>query len=223
MLKDDKLDGFLASLHERSRSEEEGIFEFFGERFRKGIPIDLSAGSDKTFMADKFVALDRDKAAYCYSLCRAIRARRVVEAGTSFGVSTLWLAAALRDNGWKAGEGIVIGTEYESTKAREARSNFQRAGLSDLIDLREGDLRETLRVIEGPIDFMLVDIWIPMARLALERVLPHLRKGAIVICDNTQDHRDLYADYFAFLSSNGFLTVTLPFAGGLEFSVYLGG
>jgi hypothetical protein len=68
---------------------------------------------------------------------------------------------------------------------------------------------------------MLVDIWITMARPALELVAPHLKPGAIVICDNTERYRAEYADYFAFLSNpaNGFLTMTLPFDGGLEFSV----
>jgi predicted O-methyltransferase YrrM len=87
--------------------------------------------------------------------------------------------------------------------------------------LREGDLRETLKLVDGPIDFMLVDIWMPMARPALELVTPHLRLGAIVICDNTARYRSEYADYFAFLNdpANGFRTMTLPFDGGLELSV----
>ena len=76
-----------------------------------------------------------------------------------------------------------------------------------------------LRGIKGPVDFMLVDIWIRMARPALELVTPHLRRGAIVICDNTARFRAEYADYFAFLESNGFRTMTLPFDGGLELSI----
>ena len=68
------------------------------------------------------------------------------------------------------GSGVVIGTEYEANKASAARAHFEQAGLSGFIDLREGDLRETLRQIDGPVDFMLVDIWITMARPALELV-----------------------------------------------------
>jgi len=114
---------------------------------------------------------------------------------------------------------VVIGTEYEPAKASAARKHFAQADLSDLIDLREGDLRETLREIGGAVDFMLVDIWIAMARPALELVTPHLRRGAMVICDNTARFRADYADYFAFLESNGFRTMTLPFDGGLELSI----
>ena len=80
-------------------------------------------------------------------------------------------------------------------------------------------MRETLKQIEGPVDFMLVDIWIAMARPALELVTPDLKPGAIVVCDNTEQHRSEYADYFAFLEANGFRTMTLPFDGGLEWSV----
>ena len=73
--------------------------------------------SGRAFWRDKLVALDEDKARFCYLLCRALKATRVVEAGTSFGVSTLYLAAAVRDNGG----GKVIATEWEHEKAEVAR------------------------------------------------------------------------------------------------------
>jgi predicted O-methyltransferase YrrM len=171
------------------------------------------------------VALDRPKAEFCYVVCRALRARRVVEAGTSFGVSTLFLASAVRDN--CAGDQantvtpLVIATEYEPEKAKIARGHFAEAGLTHIVDLREGDLRETLTDLKGSIDFMLVDIWTPMARPALELVSPHLRTGAVVICDNTQQFGDSYREYFDFVHDprNGLRTMTLPFDGGLEFTV----
>src|SRR5262249_20830241 len=158
----------------------------------------------------------------CYQLCRATAARRIVEAGTSFGVSTVYLAAAVRDTICAAGgDGLVIGTEYEPHKAAAARTLFEQTGLHRLIDLREGDLRQTLQRIEGPIDFMLVDIWIDMALPALKLVAPCLRRGAIVICDNTTQFRTEYAAYLQFIHDpdQGFRSVTLPFNGGLEMSV----
>jgi predicted O-methyltransferase YrrM len=152
-----------------------------------------------------------------------------VEAGTSFGVSTLFLAAAVRDNLRQEtqslhGPGhssVVIGTEHEPAKARMARGHFADAGLAHLIDLREGDLRETLVGVEGPVDFMLIDIWTPMARPALSLIAPLLREGAVVICDNTSQFRDAYCEYFDFVHDprNGLRTMTLPFEGGLEFTV----
>ena len=174
----------------------------------------------RAFWRDKLVALDPPKAEFCYALCRAMGARRIVEAGTSYGVSTLYLAAAVRDNGG----GIVIATEYESEKAKVARANWAEAGLAEFIELREGDLRQTLNALEGPIDFLLLDIWTPMVRPALERVAPHMRTGAVVVADNTAASREAYAEYFGFVAdpANGFSTMTLPLEGGLEFAVKTG-
>jgi predicted O-methyltransferase YrrM len=217
VLNDPQLERLLAGLHARSDGQVAAM-----ERFQAADGSPPTADAIKTFRADKLVALDRDKAEFCYQLCRASNARRIVEAGTSYGVSTLYLAAAVRDNIRVAGgSGVVIGTEYEAAKAAAARAHFAQSGLGRFIDLREGDLRATLRQIDGPVDFMLVDIWIGMARPALELVAPRLRPGAIVVCDNTAQHRDAYADYFAFLAdpANGFRFMTLPFSGGLEFSV----
>lgn len=131
----------------------------------------------------------------------------------------------MRDNIRAAGgSGVVIGTEYEPEKARAAREHFSEAGLSGFIDLREGDLRETLRQTEGPIDFILSDIWIPMVCPALELTVPHLRPRAVVITDNTEIDRSAYADFFAFINdpARHFQAITLPFSGGLEMSVRLG-
>jgi predicted O-methyltransferase YrrM len=226
VLNDPELERLLTSLHARSDSQIPEMTAFHDRHDTYAQPpTGESAALLKTFRSDKLVALDRDKAEFCYLLCRAANARRIVEAGTSYGVSTLYLAAAVRDNIRAAGgTGVVVGTEYEPEKARTARAHFAQAGLEALIDLREGDLRETLQRIEGPVDFLLCDIWVPMARPALELVAPHLRPGAMVVCDNTREHRAAYADYFAFLEdpANGFSTMTLPFSGGLELSVRCG-
>jgi len=220
LIHDPALERLLAALHAKSDEQVPAIESYQTENARSG--RSPAAAEIKAFRSDKFVALDRDKAEFCYQLCRATNARRIVEAGTSYGVSTLYLAAALRDNiRASGGHGTVIGTEYEPAKASTARAHFEQAGLNQYIDLREGDLRETLKHMDGPVDFMLVDIWIAMARPALELVSPHLRRGAIVVCDNTARHRDEYAGYFGFLEdpANGFRTMTLPFDGGLELSV----
>jgi len=213
---DPRLEGLLAGLHARSDAQAAAMRSFDASRTSQA----PSPAEARAFLRDKLVALDSDKAEFCYQLCRANNARRIVEIGTSYGVSTLYLAAAVRDNVRAGGgDGVVIGTEYEPGKAAAARANFEQAGLSRFIDLREGDLRQTLRYIDGPVDFVLMDIWITMARPALELVTPHLRPGAIVIADNTRQYRGEYSEYFAFLEEKGFRTMTLPFDGGLEMSV----
>jgi predicted O-methyltransferase YrrM len=220
------IDDLLDRLYAHNAAQDEGLMAYFTERAAEP-SFDWNQFDDRTndFLRDKLVALDRTKAEFCYYVCRALGARRVVEAGTSFGVSTITLAAAVRDNlGPQRGAGVVIATENEPEKARMARRHFAEAGVADLIDLREGDLRRTLADVAAPIDFMLIDIWTPMARPALSLIAPRLRQGAVVICDNTQQFRDAYADYFAFIADprNRLRTMTLPFEGGLEFTVRAG-
>ena len=110
-----------------------------------------------------------------YLLCRAMRAKRVVEFATSVGMSTLYFAAAVRDNGG----GLVIGSELVPEKVDVARSNLSRAGLDDYAEIRQGDARITLRNVGGPVDFALIDGWPTasgpsLAREVIEIVAPQL-------------------------------------------------
>jgi predicted O-methyltransferase YrrM len=219
-LNDPKLEAVLDRLHSQSDAQADEIDAYYARREQEGTLDEKGSFDDEMhrFFSDKMVALDREKAQFCYQLCRSLRATRVVEAGTSFGVSTLYLAAAVRDN--QVPNGVVIGTEYEPKKAEIARANFKEAGLSEFIELREGDLRQTLQDVGPPVDFMLVDIW-DVALPALERVSPSLRQGAIAVCDNTAEDINEYGDYFEFVNDprNRFRTMTVPFAGGFELTV----
>jgi predicted O-methyltransferase YrrM len=151
-----------------------------------------------------------------YLLCRGMRASRVVEFATSVGFSTLYFAAALRDNGG----GTVIGSELVASKVVVARRNLAAAGLSDYVEIREGDGRQTLRDLGGPVDFALMDGWPvesgpSLARQVIEIVAPQIRIGGYVMNDNGEP------DYIDFIRNpaNGFLSVTLPIKGGTELSV----
>jgi len=223
---DARVEALLDRLYEQHTAQGSSMAAYYAERAAGRSPNE-NWFDDRihAFLRDKLVALDRPKAEFCYMTCRALRALRVVEVGTSYGVSTLFLASAVRDNVTSSATNtdtpVVIATEYEAEKAKIARGHFAEAGLSNLIDLREGDLRQTLVDLEAPIDFALIDIWTPMARPALELVAPRLRPGGVVVCDNTQQFRDAYRDYFAFVHDplNGLQTMTVPFEGGLEFTV----
>jgi len=218
VLNDARLEGLLDALHAQSAGQDGAINAYFTRRIQEGtLSWDGFDAETNAFFADKMVALEKVKAEYCYMLCRALNAKRIVEAGTSFGVSTLYLAAAIRDNGG----GTVIATEYEPQKAKIARRNFEAAGLSSFIDLREGDLNETLRRIEGPVDFMLLDIWTEAVMPAVRNVAPHLRKGAVIVADNSEQSRRGYKAYFDYIAdpANRLVTMTLPFEGGLEMTV----
>jgi predicted O-methyltransferase YrrM len=215
---DPHLRACIEALHATDRAQEAETSRYFRGRARKrNLSWDQLDEQANGFMADKLVALEPIKADFAYMLCRALRARRVVEIGTSFGVSTHYLAAAVRDNGG----GVVIATEYEASKAVQARANFTIAGISELIDLREGDLRQTLRTIDGEIDFVLMDVWPEMSRPALELLHPRLRTGAVILADNTQQFRHAYRHFFDFVAdeAHGLKTLTLPFAGGMDLIV----
>ena len=215
VLGDAKLDAMLDGLHATSTAEEQDIERYFFHE-RTG-PWNGMEPRDHAFMAGKLVALDRDKAEFCYMMARAIGARRIVEAGTSWGVSTLYLAAAVRDNGG----GIVFGAEYEPGKVTRARANLEAADLSAFVDLREGDLVEESKRFDGPIDFVLFDIWGHVVRPVLDILLPRLRAGAVLVTDGKRSEG--YAELFEVLEDPAldFKTMNLPFRGGLEMSIKL--
>jgi predicted O-methyltransferase YrrM len=217
ILGDERLERLLARLEAQHQAQTAETSAYFRRRGEAGeLNWEGLDADGHLFMADKLVALEPAKAEFCYLTCRALQARRVVEVGGSHGVSTLYLAAAVRDNGG----GGVITTEWEAEKAKAARANYAEADLEAFIELREGDLRETLKVLHGPIDFVLVDIWTEMSRPAIELIAPHLRVGAVICADNTA-FREPYRRYFEFVNdpANGLRTMTLPFEGGFEMTV----
>lgn len=219
VLGDAALEARLDALHKSSEAQEAPTRAWFDDLFKHGPPKGVDARI-KTFLADKMVALEKDKAEFCHQLIRATGARRVVEVGTSYGVSTVYLASAVRETIAAGGDGGgVIATEYEPEKAAAARALFAEAGLSAFIDLREGDLRETLKDLTTEIDFVLMDIWVQMVMPAVQILAPRLRAGGVIIADNTAAHRTDYQPYLDYLAANGFTTMTLPFNGGLEMSV----
>jgi predicted O-methyltransferase YrrM len=166
---------------------------------------------------DAFISLDRTQGAFCYLLARAIGAKRIVEFGTSYGISTIYLACAVRDNGG----GLVIGTERISSKAEKAWSHLREAGLEQYVEIREGDALETLRDLEGPVDFMLNDGFPPYALPVLELVSPQLRTGAVVVADNVGAFKADHAEYLEYVRnpSNGFCSGLLQMNEGTELSV----
>jgi predicted O-methyltransferase YrrM len=132
-------------------------------------------------LKDFHLAVSRETATLLYMLARSCRAATVVEFGTSFGVSTVHLAAALRDNGG----GRVISSELEPSKAAQARENLAEAGLADLVEIRSGDALESLaRDLPEPIDLVLLDGAKGLYPKILALLEPRLRSGALVVADN---------------------------------------
>lgn len=235
----------LDRLHDASSTQESNIDSDKKKHIQQIFKTDFEEGQ-RLFddeMRDKFIALDKDKALLVYNLVLSSGATSIVEIGTSFGVSTIYLALAALENARTSQGGVkakVIGTEKEESKAQIARKHWSETGngIEDVIDLRVGDLLETLRDDLGEVHFVLLDsaspatqfhqillteaVWPYVALPALELLLPKLRDGAIVVTDNTISSGERYSDLLNLLrNGNGpFESVTLPYTGGLEFSVY---
>ncbi|MGY4423022.1 putative O-methyltransferase YrrM [Bradyrhizobium sp. JR6.1] len=161
------------------------------------------------------LAVSRETGALLYMLAHGTRARNIVEFGTSFGISTLHLAAALRDNGG----GRLITSEFEPSKVARARDNLVAGRLEDLVEIREGDALKTLRTdLPDTIDLVLLDGAKALYPDILDLVERRLKPGAFVVADNA-DHSP---DYLARVRSpaSGYLSV--PFGDDVELSMRLG-
>ncbi|HVU07517.1 MAG TPA: class I SAM-dependent methyltransferase [Verrucomicrobiae bacterium] len=190
--------------------------EFSNEQFKK--VFDEEAKDYKAVYrtyAGSYLNVSPEFGKFLYMCARTCKAKRIVEFGSSFGISTIHLACALRDGGG----GQLIGTELKATKAAAARESLTAAGLADLVDIRIGDALETLKDgIGGDIDMVHLDgafnLYLPVLKL-LE---PHLKPSALVIGENAVEPE--YRDYVR-NPQNGYLSLALPFDAGRgnEFTV----
>jgi predicted O-methyltransferase YrrM len=161
------------------------------------------------------LAVSKETGALLYMLARSCRARTVVEFGTSFGISTLHLASALRDNGG----GLLITSEFESSKVAQARDNLKAGGLLDLVEIREGDALRTLgKDLPESIDLVLLDGAKALYPEILSLVESRLRPGALIIADNA----DYAPEYLARVRSPAQGYMSIPFAEDVELSMRLG-
>lgn len=154
------------------------------------------------------------------NLCaRSVGAKTIVEFGTSFGVSTIYFAAAAKETG-----GHVIGTELEPSKVEKAQANLEEAGLADVVDIRGGDAMETLQDVEGEVDLLFLDGWKDLYVPVTKLMEPKLRPGSLVLADNIHTfpaELKPYVDYTA-REEGSYQSVTLPFDSGLRYSLYAG-
>ena len=163
------------------------------------------------------LAVTREVGELLYLLTVSRRARSVVEFGCSLGLSTIFLAAGLRDSD---GVGSLVTTELLAGKAKTARENLTEAGLEDLVELRVGDALKTLADLSGPVDLLFLDgrndRYLPVLRL-LE---PQLAPDALVVADLNIEDPDLLP-YLQHVrdGAQGCFSINLPLDAGVELSV----
>jgi predicted O-methyltransferase YrrM len=178
----------------------------------------LSALEWASAYQDIYLPISADAGKLLYALVRASRPETVVEFGTSFGISTIYLAAAVTDNG----TGQVITTELSDKKAEAARSNLRQAGVSDVVTILTGDALQTLASVPGPVGLVLLDGWKDLCLPVLRLLEPRLAPGALVAADDsTLPSMDSYLSYVRD-PANGYVTVDFPVEDGMELSSWTG-
>jgi len=220
-IRDPKINAVLDRLHQAARTN---VLKFarVGASMAVGklLGRKMDAAKQAELFKDVSIPVNRDQGQMLYLLARTVGAKRIVEFGTSFGISTIYLAAAVRDGGG----GRVIGTELEPTKHARALRHLAEAGLSDFAEVRLGDARQTLQDVEGPVDLVLIDGWKDLYLPIIQMLKPKLRRGALVLGDNIFTFKKALRPYVEYMQSeaNGFRSSTLHISDGFELSLYVG-
>jgi len=165
-LNNEKVSTVLNSLHEKSAADSIKRAE---QRRKK----------DFSDWNTAYMAIDRDHGNFLYFLATLQKAKSFVEFGCSYGISTIYLASAAKDNG-----GRVVTTDIEPNKIAGTRANLEQAGLNTLVSVLEGDAMQTLATVESQVDFLFLDgakeLYLPV----FELLYPKLSKGAVIVADN---------------------------------------
>jgi len=175
-------------------------------------------GNERAALLDRaFIPVDEDAGRFLYALVRGAAPGLAVEFGTSFGISTIYMAAAIRDRG----NGSIVTTELHAGKAESAAAYFEQAGLSDVIDLRVGDALETLKNIQPKVSVVFLDGWKNLYLPVLRLLEPTLLPGALVVADDLNLFPAVLAPYLAYVrdAANGYVSVTIPIGDAMELSV----
>jgi predicted O-methyltransferase YrrM len=206
MVMDEKVRAVIDIYHERIREEHQGR--------RMGPPPQRGGGD---FRGQAFLAVGPDTGQLINTIARSLKAPNIVEIGTSFGYSGIWLAEAARAAG-----GCVTTMEIEEHKAAYAEEMAIKAGLADFIDFKFGDALKLIDEISFKIDFVLLDLWKDMYVPCLDAFYPKLNPGAIIVADNMirPGGPDIARYAQAVRAKPKMSSILLPVGSGVEVSVY---
>lgn len=203
---DDKIEAVLSQYHKRMEAEA-AVFETLTTEERMG-------------RIDEFLLpVGAETGIFLNTLAKSAKAKTILELGTSYGYSTVWLAEAARANGGK-----VITLEIDSEKATYAQGKLNEAGLSDFVEFRVGDALQLIAAANESFDFVLVDLWKELYVPCLDLFVSKLEKGAWVVSDNMiyppQDQPMVMAYRNRVKELKSFDTLLLPIGSGIEVSQF---
>ena len=169
-------------------------------------------------VSEMLIAVGEETARLMHALVVGLNAQVIVELGTSYGYSTLFLADAARTTG-----GRVFSYDVSADKQSHARERLARAGLADAVEFRLGDAVELLRDQPGPVDFVLMDLWKHLYIPCLERLAPLLSRSGTILADNMifppQSHAEARAYQAAVRAIPGMQATLLPIGAGIDIAV----
>lgn len=206
MEKDSKFIQVLAAYNERIQSEDE---------IMKSLPVVEGMKRRDEFL----LSVGEDAAVFMNTLLKSAKSKTILEIGTSYGYSTLWLAEAAREN-----DGIVITLEADETKVAYAKHKLNEAGLSEYVDFRVGDALKLIKDAKESFDFVLVDVWKEIYLPCFELFYPKLKNKAWVVADNMifppQSIEETKRYQNRIRNTGDFSSVLLPIGSGMELSQY---
>ncbi|WP_144140371.1 O-methyltransferase [Paraburkholderia sp. BCC1884] len=162
------------------------------------------------------LAVSAETGSFLRNMVLAHKPARILELGSSCGVSTLYFADALST----LGRGTVVATELDPDKCASLRTHVRTAGVDAYVDLREGDVFQTVAELTGTFDMVFIDVWASAYLSLFKQTERLLQPGSIILADNMYTAEDAVLPYKQYLDDNPrFSTTTLGFESGIEFTV----
>jgi predicted O-methyltransferase YrrM len=205
-------------LEELMDSRVEAVLETYERRIaeeRNGPREEAPGGRDGGY-DQRMRAVGPETGRFINIIASSLNRPTILEIGTSFGYSGIWLGAAAR-----ASDGRVITMEVHGYKSIYAKEMAEKAGLDDVIDFQIGDAVKLIERLECKIDFVLLDLWKDLYIPCLEVFYPKLSSGAVIVADNMLGRDPAVKEYgLAVRAKRGITSVLLPIGQGLEVSKY---
>jgi predicted O-methyltransferase YrrM len=204
---DPAVDAVLAQYHQRMEAE------------RPRMRAAAEAGTFAQIIDEMLLPVGPESGQLLSILVQSLKAPRILELGTSYGYSGIWLADAARASG-----GRLVTMELSEKKSAYARDMSKKAGLDAFVDFRVGDAVKMIGELEDGIDFVLVDLWKDLYVPCLEAFYPKLRPGAIIVSDNMIEpasaREDVMRYRHAIRGMAKMTSILVPVGSGLEISRY---